>query len=119
MAAVEVKVGSAVVKLRRPWAVGALSLIPVYWVFWYYAVNREMRDFGRVRRDARLGESSTRPASSALVLSLLVGGSLAGWVGAFAGSGTIALLLTSAGIPASIAATVLMQRRLTRLWTAG
>lgn len=57
MTAVEVNAGGAVVKLRRPWVVGALSLIPFYWVFWYYAVNREMRDFGRSRSDAALGES--------------------------------------------------------------
>ena len=57
MTAVEVNAGGAVVKLRRPWVVGALSLIPFYWVFWYYAVNREMRDFGRARGNAALGES--------------------------------------------------------------
>jgi len=156
MTAVEVNAGGAVVKLRRPWVVGALSLIPFYWVFWYYAVNREMRDFGRARGDAALGESrpglsvvavtagslvvvpwivsvwravrrieaceriaGSRPESSALVLCLLVGASLIGWVGVFLGHGAVALILTYSGIPLGIAATVLMQQRLTRLWAAG
>ena len=156
MAAVEVKVGSAVVKLRRPWVVGALSLIPFYWVFWYYAINREMRDFGRVRSNAPLGESKpaqsavavtlgslvvvpwivsvwravgrieacerlagSRPQSSDLIRCLLLGGSLIGWVGFFVGSGAIAAVFAYIGIPATIAASVLMQRRLTRLWAAG
>jgi hypothetical protein len=68
MTAVEVNVGSAVVKLRRPWVVGALSLIPFYWVFWYYAVNREMRDFGRARGDVDLGE--TKPWLSVVAVTI-------------------------------------------------
>jgi hypothetical protein len=156
VAAVEVKVGRAAVKLRRPWVVGALSLIPFYWVYWYYAINREMRDFGRARGNAQLGESKparsvvavtagalvmvpwivsvwrsvrrieacerlagARPASSALVLCLLLGGSLAAWIGAFVGHGAIGIVLAYVGIPATIAASVLMQIRLTRLWAAG
>ena len=156
MAAVEVNVGSAVVKLRRPWVVGAFSLIPFYWVFWYYAVNREMRDFGRARSNAALGESKparsvvgvtagaivvvpwivslwqavwrieacerltgARRQSSALVLALLLGASLIPWIGVFAGNGVLAIVLTYSGLPAVVAATVLMQRRLTRLWTEG
>ncbi len=153
MTAVEVNAGGAVVKLRRPWVVGALSLIPFYWVFWYYAVNREMRDFGRSRGNAALGESKpgmsvvavtagalvvvpwmvsvwrtvrrieaceriagSRPESSALVLSLLIGASLVSWVGVFAGHGPVAIALTYIGIPAAMVASALMQRRLTRIW---
>jgi len=35
------------------------------------------------------------------------------------GHGAVALILTYSGIPLGIAATVLMQQRLTRLWAAG
>ena len=53
------------------------------------------------------------------MLCLLVGASLIGWVGVFLGHGAVALILTYSGIPLGIAATVLMQQRLTRLWAAG
>jgi hypothetical protein len=156
MAAVEVSAAGAVVKLRRPWAVGALSLIPFYWYFWYYQINREMRDYGRARDNARLAESrpgrsllattlgslvlvpqllslwhavrrieaceritGSRPTGSDLVLGLVVAACLLPWVGAFMGTGAAALAVTFAGWPAAIAFTVLMQRRLTRLWRAG
>jgi hypothetical protein len=156
MTAVEVNAGGAVVKLRRPWVVGALSLIPFYWVFWYYAVNREMRDFRRARGNAALRESKpglsvvavtvgwivivpallsqwravrrieaceriagSRPESSALILALLVGASTVPWIGWFMEQGVAAVVVTYSGLPAVIAATVLMQRRLTRLWAAG
>src|SRR5262245_7884241 len=151
MAAVEVNVGSAVVKLRRPWVVGALSLIPFYWVFWYYAVNREMRDFGRARGDADLGQSQpwvsvlavtigalvfvpslwsecravlrveacerlagTPRTSSALIFVLLVGASLAGLAVGFLGLSLPLVAVSLIGLSAFIAATVLLQRRLTR-----
>ena len=55
-------------KLRRPWVVGALSLIPFYWLFWYYAVNREMRDYGRASGDARLAK--VKPALSVVAVTL-------------------------------------------------
>jgi hypothetical protein len=153
MTAVEVNVGSAVVKLRRPWVVGALSLIPFYWVFWYYAVNREMRDFGRGRGDADLGESQpwvsvlavtigsfllvpnlvsecravlrleacerlagTPRTSSALIFVLLVGAWLAGLAVGFMGLSVPLLTVCLLGLSAFIAATVLLQRRLNRLW---
>jgi protein-S-isoprenylcysteine O-methyltransferase Ste14 len=47
----EVNAAGAVVKVRRPWAVALLSLVPVYWLVWYFRINREMRDFGRQRGD--------------------------------------------------------------------
>src|ERR1700733_14670294 len=35
-------------KIRNPWAVGGLSLITlgIYYLFWYFYVNREMSDWG-------------------------------------------------------------------------
>jgi len=80
MAAVEVNAGGAVVKLRRPWMVGVLSLIP---------------------------------------LSLLVGASTVPWIGWFMEQSVAAVVVTHTGLPAVVAATVLMPRRLTRLWAAG
>jgi hypothetical protein len=55
-------------KLRNPLGVVGLSLITigVYYVFWWYFINREMRDLGKARnRD--LGES---PGSSVLAITL-------------------------------------------------
>src|SRR5262249_3572766 len=58
----------AEVKIRRPWAVAALSLVPFYWCVWYYRVNREMRDYGRTRADRPL--ASSRPGLSILAVTL-------------------------------------------------
>jgi hypothetical protein len=56
------------VKVRNPLGVVGLSLITigVYYVFWWYFINREMRDLGRAR-NADLGES---PGNSVLALTL-------------------------------------------------
>jgi hypothetical protein len=32
-------------KTRNPWGVFLLCLIPFYWFFWYYFINRELRDY--------------------------------------------------------------------------
>jgi len=55
-------------KLRNPLGVVGLSLITlgIYYVFWWYFINREMRDFGRAR-NVDLGES---PGNSVLALTL-------------------------------------------------
>jgi hypothetical protein len=155
MAAVEVHVGSPVVKLRRPWVVGALSLIPFYWVFWYYAINREMRDFGRARGDAALGESKpalsvfavtlgaivvipwvvsllrtidriddcgrlagARPEPSRLAVALMIGASCVPFISVFMTPGVAATIVSFSGLPAVLAGTALLQRRLTRFWSA-
>ncbi len=36
------------VKIRRPWGVFLLTVVTfsIYYLFWYYAANRELRDFG-------------------------------------------------------------------------
>jgi hypothetical protein len=69
MPAREVNAAGAVVRLRRPGAVALLSLLPVYWFVWYYRVNREMRDYGRQRRDAELAK--VKPWAA--VITALVG----------------------------------------------
>jgi hypothetical protein len=61
----------ATAKLRNPLGVVGLSIITigVYYVFWWYFINREMRDFGRAR-NADLGQS---PGNSVLAVTL-------GWI---------------------------------------
>ena len=58
-------------KLRNPLGVVGLSLITlgIYYVFWWYFINREMRDLGRAR-GADLGQS---PGNSVLAITL-------GWI---------------------------------------
>ena len=55
-------------KLRNPLGVVGLSLITlgIYYVFWWYYINREMRDFGRAR-GTDLGQN---PGNSVLAITL-------------------------------------------------
>jgi 4-amino-4-deoxy-L-arabinose transferase-like glycosyltransferase len=55
-------------KLRNPWGVLGLTLITlgIYWFFWWYYLNREMRDFGRAR-GVDLGQN---PGNSVLAVTL-------------------------------------------------
>jgi hypothetical protein len=55
-------------KLRNPLGVVGLSIITlgVYYAFWWYFINREMRDFGRAR-GTDLGQN---PGNSVLALTL-------------------------------------------------
>jgi hypothetical protein len=55
-------------KIRNPLGTVGLSLITIgiYYVFWWYFINREMRDLGRAR-NADLGES---PGNSVLAITL-------------------------------------------------
>jgi hypothetical protein len=59
---------SGTAKIRKPWAVVVLSLITIgiYYLFWYYFVNREMRDLGRAT-NTDLGDS---PGVSVLAITL-------------------------------------------------
>ncbi len=54
------------VKIRSPWAVALLPIITlgIYHLVWWYRINRELRDFGRVK-GYDLGQS---PTSSLLAL---------------------------------------------------
>jgi len=58
-------------KLRNPLGVVALSIITIgiYYIFWWYYINREMRDFGRAR-GTDLGQN---PTNSVLAATL-------GWI---------------------------------------
>jgi hypothetical protein len=55
-------------KLRNPLGVVGLSIITIgiYYAFWWYFINREMRDFGRAR-GVDLGQN---PGNSVLAITL-------------------------------------------------
>jgi hypothetical protein len=64
----EVSVRGAPVKIRNPWGAFLLAIVTlgIYYLVWYYKVNRELRDYGRaVGRD--LGDS---PVTSLLAVTL-------------------------------------------------
>jgi hypothetical protein len=71
MAAHEVQLrdGSATVKVRDPVVTALLFFIPFYALFWYYFINRELADLGRSKGTNELGDS---PGTS--VLALFPGG---------------------------------------------
>ena len=52
----EINAYGANVKVRRPWVVAMLSVVTlgIYHWYWYYKINRELRDFGKVYRLERL-----------------------------------------------------------------
>jgi hypothetical protein len=65
---IQIAQSDATAKIRNPLGVVGLSLITIgiYYVFWWYFINREMRDLGRARgRD--LGQS---PGNSVLAITL-------------------------------------------------
>jgi hypothetical protein len=59
----------ATAKIRSPWAAALLPIITlgIYYLVWYYKINREMRDLGRARNTDELGES---PGTSLLAITL-------------------------------------------------
>jgi Domain of unknown function (DUF4234) len=69
----EIAIGGtgATAKVRNPWGVVGLSIITlgIYYLCWWYFINREMRDFGRAR-SVDLGQN---PVNSLLAASL-------GWI---------------------------------------
>src|SRR4051795_2003759 len=59
----------ATAKIRSPWGPALLPIITlgIYAIFWYYFINREMRDLGRAHNTDELGES---PGMSVLAVTL-------------------------------------------------
>src|SRR5215217_2252719 len=55
-------------KVRDPWTVAVLSVLTlgIYSLFWWYSINRELRDLGHARAVGGLGE---RPELSAVAFS--------------------------------------------------
>ena len=67
---VAIRNSSGEAKIRSPWAVAIFSIITIgiYFVFWWYFINREMRDLGEATgRTEELGES---PGTSVLAVTL-------------------------------------------------
>ncbi|MFZ0089474.1 MAG: DUF4234 domain-containing protein [Solirubrobacteraceae bacterium] len=65
---VQISRGGSVAKIRNPVAVMLLSLVTlgIYYLFWYYFINREMRDLGEAR-GVDIGHS---PATSVIAVTL-------------------------------------------------
>ncbi|MDO8795667.1 MAG: DUF4234 domain-containing protein [Vicinamibacterales bacterium] len=60
--------GPAVAKIRSPWAPALLPYVTfgIYFFFWWYNINRELRDLGK-QRGLPLGDS---PGNSVLAVTL-------------------------------------------------
>lgn len=67
---IQLRNSQATVKQRNPWGWIGLTIITfgIYGFFWYYFVNREMRDYGAANGDQELAESN--PAMSILAITL-------------------------------------------------
>jgi hypothetical protein len=65
---IQIDQSGATAKIRNPFGVIGLSLITIgiYYLFWWYFINREMRDLGRAR-NLDLGQN---PTNSVLAISL-------------------------------------------------
>jgi Domain of unknown function (DUF4234) len=57
---VQINGGPGTAKIRHPVAVAALSLVTIgiYFLYWWYQVNREMVDLGRARNAEGLGDNA-------------------------------------------------------------
>jgi uncharacterized membrane protein HdeD (DUF308 family) len=58
----------ATAKIRSPWAAALLPIVTlgIYAIFWYYFINRELRDLGRARGTDELG---TSPGTSVIAVT--------------------------------------------------
>ena len=65
---VQIASGSQPAKVRSPVVTALLSLVPFYSLFWWYYINRELRDLGQAK-GADLGQNPTNS-----VLALFPGG---------------------------------------------
>ncbi len=128
---VQIAAGSGHAKIRNPWGVIGLSLITlgIYYVFWWFFINREMRDTGNAR-GVDLGQS---PGISVLAITLgailIVPPFLSIWrtgrrmegtqqaVGVEKGSGPLFFVMHLVPI-VSLFAPVYMQSQLNKAWRA-
>jgi Domain of unknown function (DUF4234) len=57
---VQINGGPGTAKIRHPVAVAALSVVTIgiYFLYWWYQVNREMVDLGRARNAEGLGDNA-------------------------------------------------------------
>src|SRR3954454_6066939 len=58
----------ATAKIRSPWAAALLPIVTlgIYAIFWYYFINRELRDLGKAHNTDELGES---PGTSVIAIT--------------------------------------------------
>ena len=56
-------------KIRNLWAVALLPIITIaiYYFYWWYQINRELKDYGRAKKTEELG---TSPGNSLLAVTL-------------------------------------------------
>jgi Domain of unknown function (DUF4234) len=61
-------------KIRNPLGVIGLSLITlgIYYIFWWYFINREMADLGRARGVTELGENPVLSVVALTIGSLII-----------------------------------------------
>lgn len=128
---VQIAPGNACAKMRHPWGVLGLSIITLgvyYWFYWYF-VNREMRDLGHAH-DVDLGQS---PGTSVLAVTLgafvIIPPFVSIWntgrrmegsqraVGVSGGSGPLFFVLHLVPI-ISLYAPVYLQKELNKVWSA-
>ena len=79
----EVNAYGAQVKVRRPWVVALLTVVTLgfYNWYWYYKINRELRDFGKVYRLERLQDTNPWLSLLAVTLgALLIVPAIVSWV---------------------------------------
>ncbi len=72
--AYEVNAYGAQPKVRNPLGVIGLGIITlgIYQLFWYYKVNKELKDFGRVYKDQELADSNPTNSILAIVPGFLL-----------------------------------------------
>lgn len=70
--ATEVNANGAYVKIRHPWGAFVLVIVTlgIYYLFWYYFINRELRDFGRSKAETGRNPIEVNPWVSLLAVSL-------------------------------------------------
>src|SRR5215207_4786926 len=70
--ATEVYARGAYVKIRHPWGAFFLVIITlgIYYLFWYFFINRELRDFGKASADDDGTRIEVNPWLSLLAVTL-------------------------------------------------
>ena len=80
--AYEVNAYGATPKVRNPLGVIGLTIITIgiYGIVWYYKVNKELKDFGRVYKDQDLADSNPTNSVLAIVPGFLLVGFGVWWL---------------------------------------
>jgi Domain of unknown function (DUF4234) len=70
--ATEVNAQGAYVKIRHPWGAFLLVIVTlgIYYLFWYYFINRELRDFGRSTAGSDGNRIEVSPGIALLAVTL-------------------------------------------------